>query len=184
VCVIYTYSSIYLSIYIFIYTHTHTHTHTHIYIYIYTSVFASAAASAQLSFRAIVAKSSPTCSEFRVSCSGSTVSGAISHPASLSGDDACFVVSQKGVLPTRLISALMPSGHYNTLGRSGPNLKPGTVCVCGTSGLRKGMPTTQHPPSSASRAGTDLHTNVQAVSRAVSYVHTHRPRFQVRARPS
>ena len=25
------------------------------------------------------------------------------------------------------------------LGRSGPNLKPGTVCVCGMHGLRKGM---------------------------------------------
>ena len=39
-------------------------------------------------------------------------------------------------------------------------------------------------PSAASRAGTDLTTNVQAVSRAVSYVNTHRPRFQVRARAS
>jgi len=32
------------------------------------------------------------------------------------------------------------------LGRLGPNLKPGTLCVCGMSGLRKGMDTTQHPP--------------------------------------
>jgi len=31
---------------------------------------------------------------------------------------------------------------------------------------------------------TDLPTNVQAVSRAVSYVNTHRPRIQVWARPS
>ena len=68
-------------------------------------------------------------------------------------------------------------------GRSGPNLQPGTVCVCGMKGLRKGMHTTQHPPSPTSRAGTDLSTNVQAGSRAVSYVNTHRPRFQVRARP-
>ena len=70
------------------------------------------------------------------------------------------------------------------LGSSGPNLEPGTVCVCGMNGLRKGMNNTQHPPSPASRAGTDLPTNVQAVSQAVSYVNTHRPRFQVRARPS
>jgi len=67
---------------------------------------------------------------------------------------------------------------------SGPNLTPGTVCVCGINGLRKGMHTTQHPLSPASRAGTDLPTNVQAVSRAVRYVHTHGSRFQVRARPS
>jgi len=46
------------------------------------------------------------------------------------------------------------------------------------------MHTTAHPPSPAPRAGTNLPTNVQAVSRAVSYVNTHRPRFQVRARPS
>jgi len=32
--------------------------------------------------------------------------------------------------------------------------------------------------------GPILPTNVQAVSQAVSYVNTHRPRFQVRARPS
>ena len=70
------------------------------------------------------------------------------------------------------------------LGSSGPNLKPGTVCVYGMSGLRKGINTTQHPPSPASRAGTDLPTNVHAVSRAVRHENTHRPRFQVRARPS
>ena len=46
------------------------------------------------------------------------------------------------------------------------------------------MNTAQHPPSPASRAGTDLPTNVEAVSRAVSYVNTHRIRLQVRARPS
>jgi len=51
-------------------------------------------------------------------------------------------------------------------------------------GLEKGMNTTPQLPSPASRAGTDLPTNVQAVSRAVSYVNSHRPRFQVRARPS
>jgi len=71
-----------------------------------------------------------------------------------------------------------------SLGSSGPNLKPGTLCVCCMNGLRRGMNTTQHPPSPASRAGTDLPTNVQAVSRAVSYVNTHRLRFQVRARTS
>jgi len=64
------------------------------------------------------------------------------------------------------------------------NLKPGTVCVCGMNGLRKGMHITEHPPSPASRVGTDLPTNIEAVLRAVSYVNTHRPRFQVRARPS
>jgi len=69
------------------------------------------------------------------------------------------------------------------IGRSDPNLKPGTVCVCGMNGLRQGMDTTQHPPSPASRAGTDLSTNVQAISRAVSYVHTHRPIFQVSPPP-
>jgi len=56
--------------------------------------------------------------------------------------------------------------QVGTLGRSGPNLKPRTVCVCGMNGLRKGMNTTQHPPSPASRAGTDLATNEQAGSRA------------------
>jgi len=74
--------------------------------------------------------------------------------------------------------------HGGGLGRSGPNLKPGTVCVCGMNGSRKGMHTTQHPPSPASRAGTDLPTNVQAVSRAVSSIDTHCPKFHVRARPS
>ena len=68
--------------------------------------------------------------------------------------------------------------------RSGPNLKPGTVCVCGIRGLRNGRNTTQHPPSPASRAGTDPPTNVQAVLRAFCYANTHRPRFQIRARPS
>jgi len=70
------------------------------------------------------------------------------------------------------------------LGSSGPNLKPGTLCVCGMHGLRQGMHITLHPPSPTSRAGTDLPTDVQTVSRAVSCVSTHRPRFQVRARPS
>jgi len=70
------------------------------------------------------------------------------------------------------------------LGRSGPNLKPGTVCVCGMNSLKRGTRTTQHPPFSASRAGADLPTNVQAVSRAVGYVNRHCPRFQVRTRSS
>ena len=70
------------------------------------------------------------------------------------------------------------------LGRSGPNLKSETVCVCGVNGLRNGMNTTKHPPPPASRAETDLSTNVQAVSRAASYVNTHRPGLYVRARPS
>jgi len=43
------------------------------------------------------------------------------------------------------------------------------------------MHTTEHPPSPTFRAGTDLPTNVQAISRAVSYVNMHRPRFQVMA---
>ena len=78
-----------------------------------------------------------------------------------------------------------PGASSQQVGRSGPNLKPGTVCVWRMSGLRNGMNTTQHSPSPASRAGTDLPTNVQAVSRAVRYVNTHRPRFQVnRAQPS
>jgi len=34
------------------------------------------------------------------------------------------------------------------LGRLGLNLKPGTVCVFGMKGLRKGTKTTQHPPKS------------------------------------
>jgi len=54
------------------------------------------------------------------------------------------------------------------IGRWGLNLKPGTVCVCGMNALRNGMHTTYRPPSPASRAGTELPTNVQAVSRAVS----------------
>jgi len=75
-------------------------------------------------------------------------------------------------------------GHPHQVGWPGPNLKPGTVCVCGMSSLRNGMNTSQHPPSPASRAGNDPPANVQAVSRAVPYVNTHRPRFQVRTRPS
>jgi len=71
-----------------------------------------------------------------------------------------------------------------TIGRSVPDLKPGTVRVCGMRGLKKGMHTSQHPPPPASRAWTDPPINVQAVSRAVRYVNTHRPRFQIRARPS
>jgi len=35
------------------------------------------------------------------------------------------------------------------------------------------MHATEHPPSPASRAGTDFSTNGRAVSRAVSYVNTH-----------
>jgi len=63
------------------------------------------------------------------------------------------------------------------LGRSGYNLKSGTVFVCDMNGLRQGMDTTQHPPSPASRARAVLPSNVQAVSPAVSYVHMHRPRL-------
>jgi len=70
------------------------------------------------------------------------------------------------------------------LERSGPNLKPETVCVYGMNLLKKSLKTTQHSPSPAFRAEVDLPTNVQAVSRAVSYVNTHCPRFQVRVRPS
>jgi len=44
-------------------------------------------------------------------------------------------------------------GLLRRIGRSDPNLKPGTVCVCGRNGLRKGMHATQHAPSPASRAG-------------------------------
>ena len=75
----------------------------------------------------------------------------------------------------------VPQYHHTRwgIGRPGPNLTPGTVCVCGMSGLRKGMHTSQHPPSPAFRAGNDPPTNVQAVSRAVRYVNTHRPRSQV-----
>ena len=69
-----------------------------------------------------------------------------------------------------------------SLGTLDPNLKPGTVCV--HTRLDKRHSHYLHPPSPASRAGTDLSTNVQAVSRAVSYGNTHRLRFQVRARPS
>jgi len=83
-----------------------------------------------------------------------------------------------------LLRPPQPEERDGDVARSGPNLKPGTVCVCGMSGLRKGMNTTQHPPSPTSRAETDLSTNAQAVSRAVSSVNTHRPRFQVRAQPS
>jgi len=39
-------------------------------------------------------------------------------------------------------------------------------------GLRQGTTTTEHLPSPSSRAGTDLPTDVQAVSRAVSNVNT------------
>ena len=78
----------------------------------------------------------------------------------------------------------VPHATHRPLGRSGPSLKPGTVCVCGVNGLRRGMHTTQHPPSPASRTGAGLPTNVQAVLWAVSHVNTHRPRFHVRARPS
>jgi len=70
------------------------------------------------------------------------------------------------------------------VGRSAPNLKRGTVCVCGMSGLRNGMNTTQHLPSPASRAEINPPTNGQVVSRAIWYANTHRPRFQIRARPS
>jgi len=83
------------------------------------------------------------------------------------------------VNPTLVIG--LTSVHVERLG---PNLKPGTVCVCGMSGLRKGMHTTQHPPSPAFRAEPDRPTNAEAVSRAVNDVNNHRPRFQVRARPS
>ena len=87
--------------------------------------------------------------------------------------------------PVAVYFCLMQYKKRLLLGRSGPNLKPGTVRVCGMRGLRKGMhTTTQHPPFPASRAWTDPPTNVQAVSRAVRYVNTHRPRFQVSARPS
>ena len=70
------------------------------------------------------------------------------------------------------------------VGRLGPNLQPGMACVCGMNGWRKGMNTIQHQPSPASRAGADVPINVRAASQAVSNVNTHRPRFQVRARPS
>jgi len=54
------------------------------------------------------------------------------------GDVRCFV----GV-------NLLPYHPCDSLGRSGPILKPGTVCVCGMNGLRKGMHTTSpRPPPS------------------------------------
>ena len=72
----------------------------------------------------------------------------------------------------------------NRLRNVGPyNLKPGAVCVCGMSGLRNAR-TLPTPTGSGSRAGPDLPTNVEADSRAVSYVNTHRPRFHVRVRHS
>ena len=79
---------------------------------------------------------------------------------------------------------LRPNRSSKHLWRSGPNPIPGKACVCGMNGFIKGMSTTQHPPSPGPRSEIDLPTSVQAVSRAVSYVNTHRPRFQVRARPS
>jgi len=65
---------------------------------------------------------------------------------------------------------LIPAGEAEVRVRVNPNLKPGTVCVFRMNGVRTGMHTTEHPPSPASRAGTDLPTTVQAVARAVSYV--------------
>jgi len=59
------------------------------------------------------------------------------------------------------------------VGRSGPNLKPGTVRVYAIHGSRNGLSTTQHPPSLGYGAGPDLPTNVQAVTRAgITYTRT------------
>jgi len=63
--------------------------------------------------------------------------------------------------------------RHEWLGRSGPNLQPGTVRVYIINGSRNGLSTTKHPPSLGSRAGPDLPTNVQAVLRAgITYTRT------------
>jgi len=40
------------------------------------------------------------------------------------------------------LTLLSETLSITNVGRSGPNLKPGTVCVCGINGLRTGMNTT------------------------------------------
>ena len=60
-----------------------------------------------------------------------------------------------------------------TLGRLGPNLKPGKVHIYVINCSRNGLNTTQHPTSLDYRTEPDLPTNVQAVSRAsITYTRT------------
>ena len=70
------------------------------------------------------------------------------------------------------------------LGRSDPHLEPGMMRVYVTNGMRNCL-------NIGRRVGPCPRTHrrwvlggVHAVSRAVNYINTHRPRFQVRARPS
>ena len=77
-----------------------------------------------------------------------------------------------------------PKKHADHIGSRGPNLQPGTVGVYVSYGSRNGFNTTEQPFLSGSRARPDLVFNVRAVVRAVNDVNNHRPRFQIRARPS
>jgi len=67
--------------------------------------------------------------------------------------------------------------------RLGPNLEPEMAGVYSMDGLRNGMDTI-HAHRLQVRERPNLPITVAAVLRAVNYVSTQLPRFQVRARPS
>jgi len=52
------------------------------------------------------------------------------------------IVNRLGISGADHLGERLKRGLALALGRSGPNLTPGTVCVCGTSGLKNGMNTT------------------------------------------
>jgi len=69
------------------------------------------------------------------------------------------------------------------LGRSGPNLEPGTMHVYVTNGPRNALNIGEKVgPCPGSRIRWVL-GSVHAFSQAAHAAHTHRPRFQVRTRP-
>jgi len=70
-----------------------------------------------------------------------------------------------------------------TLGRSGPNLEPGTMRVYLTNGPRNGLNSGRKVGPCPGRRRWWVLSSVHAFSRAVHDANTYRPRFHVRTRP-
>jgi len=70
------------------------------------------------------------------------------------------------------------------VGRSGPNLEPGTMRVCVTNGPRNGLNIGKRVGPCPESWRRWVLGSVRAVSQAAYAENTYRPRFQVRTRPS
>jgi len=77
-----------------------------------------------------------------------------------------------------------PSTCSNRVGRSGPNLEPGTMRVYVTNGPRNGLKIGRKVGPSPGSQRRWVLGSVHAFSQAVHAANTYRPRFQVKTRPS